>query len=129
MDSLEISLDHENKIVRVTATGQLNLSDGESIITEARTTAGKYRFDIIYDIRNASTVVPFADWFHLPRKLPVFKEENARSIKAAILASPEDKALGDLKFYETVTYNLGFKLRVFFDENEAIAWLLQNRTK
>ena len=45
-----------------------------------------------------------------------------------ILASPKDEAVKDYEFYEVVTENLGIKLRLFFEENEAIAWLAANRS-
>lgn len=125
MNSFEISFDDKRNVVRATVVGEMLQADGEKVITAARKTAAEKGCNIIYDIRQATTKVAFAEWYHLPRKLEVFKQDNARQIKAAVLASPEDKAISGYKFYETVTDNLGFKLRLFFDESEAIAWLFE----
>ena len=121
--SYEVLLDHENFLVKITAFGELYQKDGEEIITVARTTAAEYGYNVFYDIRQATTTVAFASWFHLPRKLEVFKDMKTRRVKAAILASKQDKAVGDYKFYETVTQNIGIQLRVFFNEDEALTWL------
>ena len=127
MDSFEISLDHKKNIVRIKVIGEMNQAEGEKVITAARKTAGQNGYDILYDLRLATTNVAFANWFHLPRKLDVFNDTNARLIKAAIIASKQDKAIDDYKFYEVVTDNLGFKIRLFFDEVEAVSWLLRDR--
>lgn len=125
MNSFEILFDDERNIVRATVVGEMLQTDGEKVITTTRKTAAEKGCNIIYDIRQATTKVAFAEWYHLPRKLEVFKQPNSRQIKAAVLASPEDKAVSGYQFYETVTENLGFKLRIFFDESEAIAWLIE----
>ena len=102
-------------------------ADGERIITAAREASAENNYDILYDIRQATTTVPYASWFSLPRELEVFKDLNAWRFKAAVLASQSDKAVDDYKFYELVTGNIGLRIRLFFEENEAIEWLLQNR--
>lgn len=129
MDSYEITLDDKLKLVRVKAAGSLRQADGEKLITLAREKAGEKGFHILYDIRRATTVVPFASWFNLPRKLEVFKAETAWKIKAAVLASADDKAMKGYNFYETVTENLGFSVRIFTDEEKALAWLLGGSAK
>ena len=81
---------------------------------------------MLYDVRQATTTVAFAGWFHLPRYLPVLQDSKTKSVKAAVLASPQDKAVEDYKFYEIVTDNVGIKLKVFFDELDALKWLNVN---
>jgi hypothetical protein len=123
MSTFEIFLDNERHIVKVTAFGELFQKDGEEIITAARTTAVEQSYNVLYDIRQATTTVAFASWFNLPRNLDVFKDTNAWRTRAAVLVSKQDKAIDDYKFYETVAANLGLKLRVFFEEAEAIEWV------
>lgn len=123
MNFFTISLDNNQRLVIIKAEGVLHQSDGEKIITEARTAAAENDFDIIYDMRQATTKVNFASWFHLPRKLEVFKDVKAHSIKAAILVSEKDKALKEYNFYQTVTQNLGFNIKIFLSEDEALEWL------
>ncbi len=125
MSSFEIKLDHENRLVRVTGTGEFFQPDGEKLITAARTAAGERDYSIFYDMRRATTTVHFASWFSLPRKLDVFNQLKTRRVKAAILVLKEDKAVEDYKFYELVTDNIGIKIRVFFDETEAFTWLTE----
>lgn len=127
MDSFNVSLDHDLKLIRVTAAGEMFQADGERIITAAREASAENNYDILYDIRQATTTVPYASWFSLPRELEVFKDLNVWRFKAAILASSSDKAIEDYKFYELLTGNIGLRISLFFEENEAIEWLLQNR--
>lgn len=123
MASFDVFLDHERRLVRITAFGELFQPDGEEIITTARTKAAEHQYNVLYDIRQATTTVNLANWFNLPRRLEVFHERKTRQVKAAVLVSPTDKAMEGYKFYEVVTDNLGIKLRIFFDETEAIEWL------
>lgn len=126
MDSFEISFDHNKKIVRATVCGVMNQDDGEHIISTARKTAAEHKYNILYDITQATTKVGFANWYNLPRKLEVFKDAAAHKIKVAILASPDDEAVKDYKFYELVAGNLKLKIKVFFDEDAATDWLIIN---
>lgn len=128
MPHFDISLDSERRLVIIKAFGELREKDGEKIITAARTKAMENDYNIIYDLRNATTTVLFASWYHLPRKLEVFNTQKAFRIKAAVLVSPTDKSMPDYKFYETVTENLGLKLRVFLDESEAHEWLSTSKS-
>jgi hypothetical protein len=120
-----ITLDTDNKIVHVLAHGELSKELGEEIITKARATAAEHQYNIFCDVRHAEVKVPFADWFFLPRRLAIFKDAKIRAIKVAVLISPgkREKIYG---FYETVTHNLGMKLRVFLQEKEALEWLKQS---
>ena len=123
MNSFDVSLDHENRLVKITASGEFFQADGEKIITIARTTAAEHGYNALYDIRQATMTVNFASWYDIPRKLEVYKDLKTRRVKAALLVSPQDKAVEDYKFYEIVTDNVGLKLRVFFNEDEAFTWI------
>ncbi len=123
MNSFDIFVDHNLKLVKITATGELFQADGEKIISLARETAAEHSYHVLYDIRQATTTVSFSSWFHLPRELEVFQKLPTRKVKAAVLVSAGDKAVEDYKFYENVMENLGIPLRVFFSETEALEWL------
>lgn len=129
MQSFEVFIDHENRLVRITTYGKLYQKDGEQIITVARKTASEHSYNVLYDMRKATTIVSFSSWFSLPRDLDVLKKIETRFVKAAILASPDDKSIEDYKFYQTVAENLGLRVGVFFEENEALAWLSKNIVK
>ena len=128
MDSFDISLDNDLQIVKVSVKGEATESDGRKIISTARELASDLNYNILYDMREATTNVPFAGWFRIPRELEVFKRSNAKIIKAAILILPTDKDLKGYRFYETVAFNLGFRLCLFFEENEAFEWLTSQTT-
>lgn len=123
LSSFEVFVDHELRLVRITAIGELFQADGEKIISTARSTAAEHGYVVLYDIRQSTATVPFSSWFHMPRNLSVFQNFQTKRVKAAVLASPDDKAVEGYKFYEIVTENLGISLRIFFDEDEAIKWL------
>jgi len=127
MDKAEytVTLDTEKGIVNVIACGEIGKKLGEEIITNARTAATKHQYHILYDVTQAKVEVSIADWFLLPRKLPVLQNLQIRTIKAAVLIPPGDQESA-YKFYENVTHNIGMKLRIFFKEEEAIKWLKSN---
>lgn len=123
MDSFDIKTDHEQGLVIVVAEGEITQSEGEKIITAARTTAAEYGYSVLYDVRQSRTNIPIIEWFQLPRNLQVFKDEKMRGVKAAVLISRDDDEVDKYKFYETVTDNLGIRLKIFFDEAQALKWL------
>jgi hypothetical protein len=120
-----IKLDNENGIVLVVARGELNKKLGEEIITNARTTAREHKYNILYDVTQATVLVSLIDWFFLPRTLPVLQNLEIRIIRAAVLIPAGDQEI-TYKFYETVTHNVGMDLRIFLKEDEAIKWLKRN---
>ena len=123
MDSFFVKTDHEKGLVILVATGEITKSDGEKIITVARTTAAEYKYlAALYDLRQSRTSIPIVELFQLSRNLEVYKIQEMRTIKAAILISPDDE-VDKYKFYETVTDNLGIRLKIFFDESQALEWL------
>lgn len=125
MDSFEVSLDDTNKIVRVKATGNIDFPTLEKMIDTARKAAVENGYNIIYDVRQAQTKVAIGNWFFIPRNLEVFKDPRSKKASAVILAFADDKAVEGYKFYATVLGNLGYRVRVLFDETEAVNWLLE----
>jgi hypothetical protein len=120
-----ITLDPGNNIVRVVAHGELVKELGEEIITKARMTAAEHQYHILCNVRHAEAIVSFADWFFLPKMLPVYKENKTRTIKTALMISPGNQE-SEYHFYETVMYNEGMNLKVFLKEEEAVEWLKES---
>jgi hypothetical protein len=114
-----ITLDDINGIVRVVARGELVKELGEEIITKARLTAPVHQYHILCDVRHAEAIVSFADWFYLPKTLPLYKDNKTRIIKTALIISPGNQE-GEYHFYETVMHNEGMNLRVFLIEQEVV---------
>jgi len=126
MAFFEVIIDDERRMVKIIASGVFFQEDGEKLISTARRAAAERNYNVLYDMRNATTEVAFANWYTMPRNLDVFKGDATRKVKAAILTLETDKALDDYRFYETVSANLGFRLRVFTTETEAIEWTTAN---
>ena len=122
--SFKVFLDDTNKIVRLTAIGIIDHPILENMIDTARKTAVEKEYNILYDVRNAQTKVSFGDWFFIPRNLEIFKDSRSQKAIAVILASTEDKGIEGYKFYTTVLGNLGYKIRLFYEEDDALNWLL-----
>jgi hypothetical protein len=120
-----ITLDPGNNIVRVVAHGELVKELGEEIITKARITAAEHQYHILCDVRHAEAIVSFADWFFLPKMLPVYKDNKTRTIKTALMISPGNQE-SEYHFYETVMHNEGMNLKVFLKEEEAVIWLTES---
>lgn len=129
MNSFEILLDDTRKIVRLTATGTIDYPVLEKMIDAARKTAIETGYDILYDVRQARTKVSIGDLFFIPRNLEVFKDSRSQKALAVILASTEDKGIEGYKFYTTVLGNLGYKIRLFYEENDAVEWLLGHESE
>jgi len=122
MGEYKVIVDHPKAIVRVDASGDFDKTLGDEMITKTRTVASEHGYNIFCDATKAKVKVSVIEWFLLPRTLPVLQDQNIRRIKAAILIPSGDQS-ENYKFYETVTYNVGMNLRVFFKEEDAINWL------
>jgi len=120
----KITVDHSIKVVCVVASGNFEKKLGDEMITKTRITASEHGYNILCDATKAKVNVSVIEWFLLPRTLPVLQNQKIRSIKAAVLI-PSDEQKENFKFYETVTYNVGMNLRVFFKEEDAINWLIK----
>lgn len=80
MNSFEISFDEKLNIVRATVVGVMMQADGENVITTTRKAAAEKSCNIIYDIRQATTKVAFAEqngiicrenWMFSNKRIPV----------------------------------------------------------
>ena len=123
MGEYNITVDDANAIIRVVASGNFDKELGDKMITETRTAASKYGYNIFCDATKAIVKVSVIEWFLLPRTLPVLQNKEIRTIKSAVLI-PSDEQKENYKFYETVTYNVGMNLKVFFNEEDAMNWLI-----
>jgi len=117
-----ITLNHEQGLVHVVAQGNFNLPLGDQMITAAREQAAQNRYKIMCDVRESRTRVTMADWFNLPRRLAAYRKMETRNIKTALLVTPGRQE--DLyRFVETVMGNMGLRIRVFLDLEDALEWL------
>lgn len=125
MNSFEILLDEKRKFVRLTAAGIIDYPSLEKMIDTAQKAAIDNGYDILYDVRQTQTKVPLANYFFIPRNMEIFKDVRSRGVAVVILASVKDRSIENYKFYATVLSNLGYKVRVFYEEAEAVNWLVE----
>ena len=122
MADYEIRLDNARRLVWVTMSGNMEVDEGEQMVTAARTAAMEHHFNLLYDVRNVTVRAMFSDWYALARKLPVLKDIQAHHTLTAILHAPaEDEE--QFRFYATTASNVGLSVRAFSVEQEAIDWL------
>ena len=115
----KITLDDENRLVRLVVRGELTKREGENVIVETRARAAESQYDILCDITEGSIKATTADWFFLVRNKEIYP--SAPSEKTAILISPDKGKI--YKYVENVNRNVGFKIRIFFNEEDAIKWI------
>lgn len=127
MALFKISLDHEKRLVRVSASGVFNVADGHRMITEARRTAAEHSYNLLYDARESATNVEFGSWLELPKQLEVLKDESARKTAVAIIVTNARDDSTGFVFYEFVAKNAGLRVRLFPDEQSALKWLADPR--
>ena len=117
--SYVISLDDESRMIRLVVKGEISKSEGERIIVEARNRAAENEYDILCDLTDASIKATMADWFYLVRNKEIYP--SIPTEKTAILVSPE--SWKSFKFIENVTRNVGLKIRIFLQEEDALEFL------
>jgi hypothetical protein len=117
-----LTLDHKHSLVTVVAQGEFDMNSGMELITDARKNAAENQYNIFCDVRDSTAKVNLADWFFLPRRLGVYKNANARKTRTAILVAPGGQE-NSYRFFETVTNNIGLRIKVFLNEEDALAWL------
>ena len=117
-----ITLDHERGLVSVVAQGEFDINSGMELITDARKNAAENQYHIFCDVRASTAKVTLADWFFLPRRLGVYKNLETRKPRAAILVTP-GRQENNYRFFETVTTNMGLRIKIFLRAEDALEWL------
>lgn len=129
MSPYDFETDEKHKLIRVRAWGKMSKKEGTKAIVEARRLAMEHGYDLLYDIREMELEgVSLADFYYLPREQGVFSQPDSRKAKVAIIVSEQMDKITDYKFYEDVTQNLGFSVKIFTGFVEAENWLFANRT-
>ena len=114
-----ISEDEDNNLVNLVVQGSLNKLEGEKVIVETRALASEKQYGILCDITQATFNVTLADWFYLVRNKDVYP--NVGTEKTAILINPDNWKI--FKYVEDVTQNVGLKIKIFRNKDDAMAWL------
>ena len=117
-----ITLNQEQRLVYVIAQGEFDLDLGEQLITDARQKATENQYNILCDVRASRANVNLADWFFLPRRLTAYKNLKTRNITTAIVVTT-GRQENVYRFFETVAGNIGLRIKIFLDEEDALEWL------
>lgn len=122
MDKVEIRIDDDLHIVRVTCQGKINWSNAPDISRKPRELAAEKGYAVLFDLRDAAIDAGTMEIFRYAREIQAKKFENLRYIRSALLiASGSSEA--DWSFYETAAKNAGINVRLFVDnEEEALEW-------
>jgi hypothetical protein len=118
-----ITLNHEQRLVHVSAQGEFDLESGQELITDARENATEHQYHILCDVRASRAKVSLADWFFLPRRLAVYKNMKTRRNKTAIVVTA-GRQENVYRFFETVASNMGLWIKIFLREEDALEWLV-----
>ncbi|MBK7706275.1 MAG: hypothetical protein IPJ30_10955 [Acidobacteria bacterium] len=127
MPAINISIDHSMRLIRLTASGVFYREDGETMISDARRLAAEHDYDLFYDVRDAISKVDFKDWFQLPKRLSLVKDNATKNPRVALLISASKDESTGYVFYEFVAQNAGLNVRSFANEREAFVWLTSDR--
>lgn len=76
---------------------------------------------VLVDCRELQPNIDTIDIYRLPE---LYRERALdRAVRVAIVANPQSDKMPDFKFYETVSYNTGYQIRLFTDMDAARQWL------
>jgi hypothetical protein len=119
-----VEYDSSEDIIVANITGKTNLSDfREVLLIIIQLVKQRKCFRILTDLREAKVNASVMEMYTLPGDISeAIKEQdlNIHVIKRAFVA-PKDK--GHLDFYETVSRNQSHSVRLFYDFDEAKAWV------
>ena len=122
MGDWNIDFLEREEVVRLTANGSVDLPDIEQMGAELFSAAAlRGSSKMLVDHREMTPEVSTVDIYDLPDVLE--KLGFARSSKMAILLVAGALKRADYDFFETVSINRGFQVRLFLDPDEALGWL------
>ncbi len=110
-------------VVNLRATGQIDLERGLQWSTEALEFASvKSSTRLLHDLREMTPAISTTDIYLLPEVLG--KLGLTRRMKVAILVPNSIRKKTDFVFFETVSRNKGFRVKLFNLLDDAQNWLM-----
>ncbi len=119
----EVRFDAATRIVETTYAGLITVPELQAAILQSLALADAHEtFLFLGDCR---TLEPGGSLFDI-YDIVSFLESvlSNRVMKEAILLPQDLNAQSEMRFYETVSRNRWFDVRVFFDQDTAVAWLM-----
>jgi DNA-binding transcriptional LysR family regulator len=120
-----IKVIHGNDFIRATPEGAAYLEDAEQLLRDiAQAGAGLEEFEVLVDTRRITGTLSAADLWTLAEKLVKFRHTFAR--KTAILCPLEN--FDKVQFFALCAENRGFNIQAFTGYEEAMEWLIADKT-
>lgn len=122
-----VQYDENENLVLITMNGEINQASARMAIQQAMKTIQEHHcFFTISDFRNANLVLNTFELVNLQDFwISSFNAISMPSYTArrAFLLNPNQNTLERLRFFETLSVNRNQPVKLFFDQDEAIAWL------
>ena len=117
----------ENSIIEVIYSDFVTTSDVQQAVQERVSLQNETNSNIVLvDTKKANnTDVSIVNLFDLPSKLFIDEKAN-RNTKMSLVLSGCEKVNDLCRFWETACLNLGWRVKIFNDRDEALAWLLSS---
>jgi hypothetical protein len=119
-----ISYNPEIRVIESTVQGDLTLDEAREIITQFALLARENNcFLFLTDYREATVKLSTFEIYRMPQIMSeTFASSglNVHQLKRAIIAAKNFK---DYLFFETVTFNRGQNVKLFYNVDEAKKWL------
>lgn len=118
--------DPEHHVIIAEIKGEITLRDFQLVAADIMSVAKeKDCLYVLTDLRGVNLEkLSVADIYFLPQTLSEIAVEQGIELRSARRAFVAQKDHQLLRFYETVSRNRGIDTRLFFDFEEAQAWLL-----
>lgn len=118
-----VSISESKRFIRIVVRVEMSRKVAAEIASEAVPMAKKLGIEnFLYDVReapNVETVLSNYEWAYKD----MAAVEADRRARRALLVHPDDHSHD---FVETVARNAGYNMRIFHDEEKAVAWLEDN---
>ena len=121
--SWTIHLDEAARLVIVTSQGTLSGERIRAMSHEAIDALQRHGVRrVLVDCRDMRPEIGTVDIYRLPELYG--ERELSRGVRIAVAISIESDKTADFEFYETVSHNTGYQVRLFTDLDAARQWLL-----
>ena len=121
--AIEVALDQQQNIIRVVSQGRINLIVLKQSLAEALTYYNQGYSKVLVNAINQHHGTDTMDIYDFA----VAIVDSACDLKQAVVVSPQTTQ--DVRFLETLVRNRGGLMQIFWDENQALTWLLDDNAK
>ena len=119
--SYKIKVDEKNKLVHTTRSGTMAVDVALQHTMEARALADKHEYTrLLFDIRKFKSRPSMMQVFSIAAQ-PEERGLTSKYKRATVFSGDEQKE--DLRFFENVSVNRGYKVGCFTSIKKAIEWL------